>query len=204
MSPIITFKKLFQKFRSRSHRAEIGAFIAEVDIRVRVFGLDPCLPEILALKSQASEILSSYMGSGMARVYLTWLNPYKDCTHEGLRLVVHERMLGHVLNPWTLVEFHLGKGKVESICWRIRVDEDGTHIYGESGREFVLYKAGILNPGRLADPGNRVNNAALLINYITGLSLTRDELWPMYWAEITRGDGGRWNVELGREQSVKV
>ncbi len=184
-------------------QAEIEAFRAEVDVHVRVFRLDPATPEIIELKENAREWITR-MGTTINCVFL-WLNPYKSCTlTPGVNLVIQERWFGHILHPWTLAEFHIGQDLLLRRCQRIRIDQHGTHIFDDRGIEYVRYEAGVLNPNRFADPGNRVDNATRFVNYFTGLSLEMEQLWPMYWAEFTKGEDDKWSYKFGEHPAVKV
>jgi len=187
---------------------DIVDFINEVDTRVRVFGLDPNLPEITALKAQARDLVTAWTGGpkgGLARLALSQLNPYHQVELHGTKVIIPEAFFGRAIMPWTLVEFHIGQhARLSRVCKRIRVDGTGTTIFDEQGTEYARYMGGVLNPHRFADPGNRVENAVLFVNHFTGLSITRDELWPMYWAEFTLGDDGLWHVELGSEQPINA
>lgn len=180
--------------------ADIKAFMDEVDTRVKVFKLDPDLPEIIELKAQARVIVSG----PLTHVYLGFLNPYEWCSYGGGRLVIHERWFGQVLMPWTLAEFHHRKSLLDRAITRIRIDKQGTHLYDRGGYEYVRYEGGVLNPDRLCDPGNRVTNAALMVNHFTGLALTKEELRPLYWAEFILDDDGQWQMTPGLQPSVTV
>lgn len=180
---------------------KVAEFINEVDTHVRVFELDPNLPEILKIKRNARQMLSRSMGDGDARLAIMFLNPYKDVSYTSSHLTVHERMFGHVLQAWSLVEFHLPAYEIEKIQ-RIRVDKSGTSVYAyQWDREVAHYSAGVLNPHRAGDPGNRVQNAAAFVDHFTGLNLLDNwrELHKYHWIEVTKQEDGSWSVEYDTE-----
>jgi hypothetical protein len=197
LHPFRKIKKYFQAARQRKLEKaqaeqidrEVEEFITEVDTRVRVFELNPELPEILELKRDARELRVGPMGDGMLRLCLMWLNPYREVTKVSDHVTVHERWFGHVLQSWSLIEFHLERYEITAID-RIRVDEHGTRVY--AGRsEVACYEAGVLRPGRLADPGNRVENATALVEHFTGIALDWPTIHKFHWI---KDDEGSWNV----------
>lgn len=202
MRPFKAFKEYLRKrgmteaqlTEEQQLEARVAAFIDEIDTRVRVFGLDPSLTEIADLKAQAAEILND----STSNLFLMWLNPYREVEFGGDHLVIHERMFGHVLQSWSLVEFHLEDYEIEDFK-RIRVDDTGTHVYGRRDNEHVHYHSGVLNPHRAADPGNRVRCAVGFVNYFTGLELEWTELHKYHWAEFTKGPDGTWTATYDPE-----
>jgi hypothetical protein len=197
MHPIRSIKNHRKNRQLRKQRAieqavfetEVREFLAELDDHIRVFRLDPELPEILDLKANVRDIMVGQMSDFM-HMWFFWINPYKDVTvMQGGELIIHERWLGHLLSPMSLVEFHLDKQRFARSCHRIVVDINGTRAYSDYGTLLVSYEAGVLNPNRFADPGNRVNNAILFVEHFTGLKLTLEEMWPLYAAEFALVDG---------------
>jgi len=201
MHPIRALKKAIRIRREQSQldRA-VAEHIAEIDTHVRVFGLDPTLPEILEAKEDARKLLSG-PNRDFAHMIFHHLNPYQDVAYTGSHLTIHERMFGHVLQAWSLVEFHLRHYEVDAIT-RIRVDGSGTRVYAYNlDHEVAHYCAGVLNPHRLADPGNRVQNAAAFVDHFTSLDLLTnwEDLHKYHWVEVTKQDDGTWQVEYDSE-----
>lgn len=185
-------QRKLEKAQAEQIDREVEEFIAEVDTRVRVFELNPGLPEILELKRDAREIRVGPMGDGMLRLYLMWLNPYREVTVTSGHVSVHERMFGHLFQSWSLIEFHLESYELERLD-RIRVDDRGTWLF--AGRhEIARYDAGVLYPSRLADPGNRVENATALVEHFTAIALDWPTIHKFHWIELIKDDEGSWNV----------
>lgn len=180
---------------------KVTAMTKRIDIYVQFFGLDPSLPEVLDLKASTRDILAGEIGDSEMSVNLGRLNPYPSTHTEGRVRVIEERMLGHLLNPWTLAEFHVGK-PILGICTRIRVDGTGTHMFDENGTEYAHYKAGVLNPNRFVDEGNRVLNAMLFVEHFTGLKLVLEDVWTLFWIEFSKNESGVWDISLGNKRPI--
>jgi hypothetical protein len=202
MHPIRAIKKKIEARRKRQELdRKVAEYITEIDTRVRVFELDPNLPEIARIKEVAPEMFAHPLGDASARLRLSWLNPYDSVAYSAGHLTIYERQFGHVLQAWSLVEYHLAHYEIKEIV-RIRVDGTGTRVYTyKPNREAVHYLAGILNPHRLADPGNRVQNAAAFVDHFTGLHLLDDweELHRYHWIEVTKQEDSTWSVEYDPE-----
>lgn len=185
------------RLENRRINCETAEFIAEVNTHVRVYGLDPNLPEIVSLREHAREIIADPFGA--PDLILSWLNPYDSCVvHRGQHVTIYERMFGHVLHPISLIEHHLKDYTLEVIN-RVQVDGSGTRLYAYNGQEVALYHAGVLNPHRLADPGNRVRNAVAVVEHFTGLSLDWEDLWRHHWAEFNLDEDGTWQIQYDPE-----
>ena len=201
MHPIRVLKNIVrsrrEKKREEQINREVAAYIAEIDTHVRVFGLNPETPEIVGLKAQAREIIEEDIqtGSTFRNQYLDWLSPYESVSLSlrGMsHLTIHEHWFGNILQPWTLVEFHLRDYELQDLE-RIRVDGQGTHLY-LYGQERVLYEAGVLKPGRAADPGNRVRCATGMVEHFTGINLDWREIHKYHWIELTKNEDGTWQL----------
>jgi hypothetical protein len=206
---ILALPRARRSWHARAKRLEfdkmVAAFIAEIDNRVRAFELNPELPEIIELKAQAREIMAQAVKHRMRldNLVLHDLNPYNDVVYTGSHLTIRERTFSHVLRSWSLVEFHIGRwASLDDYITRITVDRTGTHVFSHHMREVVNYHAGKLDPHRLNDPGNRVENAIEFVKHFTGLDLNWQDFWPMYWAEFTKGEDGTWQVEYDREPAT--
>lgn len=157
------------------------AFLAQLDELVGRYGLDPKLPELIPYREGAARgELPPY-----PELWLMKLDPRQDTVMRDGRLYVQERTFGWALQPWTIAAQILGLRVVASIS-RIVVDRHGTHLYNSDGTELACFYAGVCDPRRLNDPGNRLHNAASYVNHYTGLELTGNDFRHQVSATFNR------------------
>ncbi len=181
--------------------ARVKGFKAAVDARVREFGLSPDLPEILSLKHGATSLLEGASWKDAWDTSLSNLDPKKDAlwSPADRHLTVCQCLTGFVLTPQSLINFFFAEPEVRSFS-RIRLDADGIRIYDKRG-ERVHYHAGA--PGLHELPGpNGVQNAAIVVNFFTGLDLSWEVLRCFVWAEFKLVGGLSWVAEYGTEPAA--
>jgi hypothetical protein len=200
--------RLFRRSPNRASefRRLVAEFLEEIDTRVRVFELDPDLEEIAMLKRDAPSIIGEDLsrGSTYRNLYLKWLNPYLDVSLKGDgSVVVQERWFGHILHPWSLAEFHLKHWELGEKIQRIVVNSHGTHVFVDNDHRLILYLAGICNPHRMADPGNRLRVAAGIVRHHTGIDLDWRDLAGKYSATFVKTEDG-WTQTLSEDPATAV
>ncbi len=177
---------------------------AEVDERAKEFGLDPELPELVRLKQQLSGLYRD-MGECYCHHFVTSrVDPEQDysVSEEGV-IIVQERFLGCVLKPWTIAEYHFGDPiALRQRLKRIVVNGSGTHLFDGDGRELICYGAGVCDPHRLMDTGNRLQNAVVIIEHHSGNKFDWRELIGVYSAVFELDDTGLSLADLNTDPAT--
>lgn len=177
---------------SRGPEAAVSNTVKKIDERLTAHGLPLDLPEIVRLKTELPTILSKGMEEQVDWLIST-IDPNENVTVYHGAIVVRERMFGGLLKPWTIAQYH-AKRDLAQECTLIKVDKSGTHLFGQRLEELVRFEAGVCDPHRLADPGNRLENAALIVRHYTGFPLKAFHLRGMYSAVVAREADGKWSL----------
>lgn len=176
---------------------------AEVDERALQFGLDPELPELVALKQSLPTEYGQW-GEKHCRHVVEMIDPGRDFSVSAENvIVIHERWLDWVLMPWTIAEHQFGgPAMLREQLRRIVVNKSGTHLFDEDGHELICYAAGVCDPERLADPGNRLRNAATIIGHHTGREFDWTTLVGVYSAVFELNDGDLVIIDLSTDSAT--
>jgi hypothetical protein len=171
----------------------------KVNRRARKYGLSPLLPELVAFKAELPELISDPFG--MPEFAISSINPRESCGwHDGV-FVMYERMFGGILQIWTIANFHIPD--IYQRLSLIVVNRSGMHLYDAGGKELAVFLACKCDPHRLADPGNRLQNAAIMVEHYTGTEVDWRELVGKYSATYEKDDAGNWQtVELSLDPAT--
>jgi hypothetical protein len=149
---------------------DITAWITAWRFRARVnrlatkYGLDRQLDDLTSLKRRAKSIVKN----GLDAYYLSMLDPEQEVSRDDGVVCVLERWFGYALHAFTLARHFVPK--LDERITMIVANGTGTHLY-EGDHELVNFMAGAIHADRLADPGNRYENACLIIKEFTGIEL---------------------------------
>jgi hypothetical protein len=180
--------------------------LLEIQIRCEYYGLDQQLLEIQTLVRHVTWVTLNSTHDPMVDKLIKMIDPW-DCvrlTPHGV-VVLSERWFGHTLMPWTVIEWQLSRKRIHSLD-TIMVSKSGTYLYRVRGVDDGLvlvahYRAGVCDPDRFADPGNRLWNAARVVNYFTGLQLSADDLAGQYTARFDRTADG-WSATYSKDPAT--
>jgi hypothetical protein len=160
-----------------------AAFRSAIYVRTVEMGLNPNLPEFQKLRRNALKIVTGHHREEDPFRFLAAIDP----EHSVYRLndgtiVLAERVFGPwVLYPETVARFHIRD--LDNRLTRIVADERGACLYVDGdARPTFIYNGGIIYIGRFNDPGNRYENACLLIKALTG----RELHWQSYVGLVHR------------------
>lgn len=175
----------------RAFEEKVKELRASVDARCAEFELDPSLPEIVRFKEDIPDLLVRD-GEKMVRWIIDFADPREDIREDDGVFVMFERAyVPVVLRPWTVAEYYVPD--LPERVTKIIVNRSGTHLYDGDGKEIVCFRAGVCDPHRLGDTGNRLRNAAILVNHYTRLNVTAQDLQQKYSATVEKVDG-EWRV----------
>ncbi len=170
--------------------------LAELDARLMVFEIDPHMPRMAELR----DLIIKYRDEQDPNIRLLRLavhdvDPYSMVYRERNGTVYFAELPfgSRTIAPWDLIRWHLrGDWEFDSIN-KIVVNKNGTFFLHEdmiptNTRLLVHYAAGVCDPHRFADPGNRLDIAAQLITNMTDLEVGAAELVGKYSAIATRDE----------------
>jgi hypothetical protein len=172
-------------------------FIRQVDFAVKLYELDPNLPEVQALKDDYDRLSNVRSSRLSAAFYLRKLNPHRSVRirPDGEVYIAEDPLGDRQLGVASLIRHHVPH--VDSRLGRIIADDAGLHLLELPRRRPLATVASLpIDPRRPADPGNRYQAICELILEFTGVPLRwRDHVGHTAVITVTRLDGN-WHTTL--------